>query len=159
MAANFTCSRIWRGSGGGGACSRLITVLARVCAMPARRLESSALFTVPLSTMVSPRPGDADRRAGGIAERLGEQIPLGGVFGDGDFVADGSAPVSQTTSVVRPGPLAFTITSRGEITTASAIFGSEMATLRDVLLEREQLAAAFHQRDVAGLGLGGLARS
>ena len=56
MAANFTCSRIWRGSGGGGDCSRLMTVLARVCAMLARRLASAALFTVPLSTMVSPVP-------------------------------------------------------------------------------------------------------
>src|SRR5450759_2837429 len=33
------------------------------------------------------------------------------------------------TRVARPGPLALIMTSRGEITTASAILGSEMATL------------------------------
>src|ERR1035437_777644 len=76
-AANFTCSRIWRGSGGGGAFNRLITVLARVCAMPARRLESSALLTEPASTMVSPEPAAVTAPHSSFSAIFVERLPGG----------------------------------------------------------------------------------
>ena len=128
-SANFTCNRICLGSGAGGAFNRLITVLARVCAIPASRLESSALFTDPDSTMVSPEPVTdtlLPLALSSICLRKASHSDVS--LPTSTSYCSGSAPSSQMISVVCPGPLALTITSRGEMTIASAIFGSAITT-------------------------------
>ena len=97
--------------------------------MPCSRLISSPDFTLPASTMVSPDPVTVTglpATLSSICLRKLSHSPSS-LLTAISYCA-GSPPSSQISSVVCPGPLALTITSRGETTTASAIFGSAITT-------------------------------
>ncbi len=128
ILANFTSMAIWRGSASGGAVSIFTTVLARVCARAVARLTCAELVAVPVSTIVSPFPVTSTLLPGSCSRIVLRKLSKSVLSGVTCTSYCTGSPFSQTMTVVLPGSFALIMTSRGEMMTTSAIFGSAAAT-------------------------------